>query len=379
MIKKDDYWCPLPWIGLDVDQLGNLKPCCKSSSSLIKTDSIKDYFDSNWLKSLKSNLNKNIQDSRCNTCWQEESVNSLSLRQNYRKFFSKKNLKKTDKIKFLHLTWDNTCNLKCRICDFELSSLWASEILNNRDVFQNKLVDTVNNYQKKIKEFDFINFYEQHHNYFDLVEISSTGGEPFLSKKHLDFLKKLVNLGLSQKIFLNYSSNGTIYPKELSDKIWPHFKKVNVCLSIDDTGSYFEYQRHPAKWNTILENIEKFKEKKTNIVLMQTLSVLNVLQLLDYENFVKKTNLYWSHQILWVPSEFSIKNLPKKIKNYILEKYKNKKDHNIFNSVMSICNLKSELDEVVFKQSFLQKIGIIDKIRQQRFSKIFPEFYDLLQ
>jgi MoaA/NifB/PqqE/SkfB family radical SAM enzyme len=379
MIKKNDYWCPLPWVGLDIGLQGQLKPCCKSLPSSIQSESIKNYLNSEWLNSLKLNLNENIQDPRCNTCWKEESVGRLSMRQHFRKFLKKKNLeKKIDKIQFLHVTWDNTCNLKCRICDFKFSSLWASEILNNKPSFQNSL-DTVNEYQKKINEFNFINFYEDNHDSFNIVEISNTGGEPFLSKKHLQFLKKLISLGLSQKIFLSYNSNGTVYPKELIEEIWPHYKKVNIHLSIDDTTSYFEYQRHPAKWSTILKNIEKFKEKKINITLIQTLSVFNVLQLLDYENFVKKTNLYWAHQILWQPTEFSIQNLPKKIKNYILEKYKNKEDHEIFKIVMSICNMKSNIDESTFKQNFLQKIEIIDKIRQESFAKTFPELYSLIQ
>ena len=46
---------------------------------------------------------------------------------------------------------------------------------------------------------------------------------------------------------------------------------------------------------------------------------------------------------------------------------------------MSICDMKSNIDESTFKQNFLQKVKTIDKIRQESFAKTFPELYSLIQ
>lgn len=382
MVKKNDYWCPAPWIGLFINQLGNLKPCCKSSwPQERKANSVKEYLNSEWLESLKSNLNKNIQDPNCNTCWKEESAQRVSLRQSLRRFYSKRFVEKNKQgnIKCLHVIWDNTCNLKCRICDYEASSSWSSEILNNKNLFEKKELDIVSSYQKKIKEFDFFTFYENNQNYFDLVEITSTGGEPLLSKKHLQFLKKLINLGVSEKIFLFYNSNGSVYSNELVDKIWPKFKGVKIRFSIDDIEKRFEYQRHPAKWKEVLKNMEKFKNNNNiKLEIYSVISIFNILYVEELSEFVKKFGgTHWNIDVLNYPDEFNIKHLPNNVKLSLANKYTKIKEHIEIEKIINELQVTHAVDQN-WKQNFINKIKLTDKIRNEDFATTFPEMNALI-
>ena len=69
--------------------------------------------------------------------------------------------------------------------------------------------------------------------------------------------------------------------KELNE-IWPHFKRIELAYSIDDIGNRFEYQRHPAKWNVVHENILKFKNsglKNLSTQVCTTINLFNVAYL----------------------------------------------------------------------------------------------------
>lgn len=378
MTHKNDKWCPAPWVTLDISQNGNINPCCRIEDSNYKFSNIQEYLNSDWLKTLKNNLSSNIKDPRCTTCWNEELYGGYSLRQDRRKFYSKNTALNKQKILHLQIVLDNTCNLKCRICNYRYSSKWASEMLNNLDIFSKNAKELILNQRTEIKNNDIVNVLKNNLEFFDLAVVELTGGETFLSDKHSELLKMLISYVDTKKIKLVYVSNGTTYPQTLIENVWPYFKKVIVNLSIDDLNARFEYQRHPALWTNILKNLEKFKENKINLSLYQVLSIFNVLYLEEYEDFAKSNNLFWFYQTLEHPKELCIINLPKRVKEHIIKKYENKQNVKAISTVIKMCQTPSLMDENTWRTQFFENVGKIDKIRNENFAETFPELYNLL-
>ena len=89
-----------------------------------------------------------------------------------------------------------------------------------------------------------------------------TGGEPFMIKDHFKILMHCVEKGYAKNIDIHYNTNGTQLPPQEIFDLWSCFKHVEVAFSIDDVGEPFEYQRHPAKWREVNQNLIKFKEMK---------------------------------------------------------------------------------------------------------------------
>mgnify|MGYP003704344847 CR=1 FL=1 len=55
-----------------------------------------------------------------------------------------------------------------------------------------------------------------------------------------------------------------------------NFKNLNICVSIDGTGSVFEYLRYPLKWNKLTENLKKFKAITPMVSVSAMISNLNI-------------------------------------------------------------------------------------------------------
>ena len=88
------------------------------------------------------------------------------------------------------------------------------------------------------------------------VHIDIGGGEPLIVDitEHFEYLQHFIDSGRAREISLHYNTNGTTFPKSDHIDIWKQFKKVDLQLSIDDTGKRFEYNRWPANWKKLVES-----------------------------------------------------------------------------------------------------------------------------
>ena len=92
-----------------------------------------------------------------------------------------------------------------------------------------------------------------------------TGGEPFMIQEHFDVLRKSVELGYSHEQMIHYNTNGTQFPEKEIKELFPHFKSVHVAIRVEDIEEKFEYQRYPAKWDEVNENIDKWDNIKFDV------------------------------------------------------------------------------------------------------------------
>lgn len=150
-------------------------------------------------------------------------------------------------VQILEVQVDSRCNAACTICGPQFSSLWRKQ-LNKTYKIEN--VDY--RAQEIIKEIDLSH----------LARVGFMGGEPLLSRIHLDILMAVPH---PENVVVKYSTNGSIKPSDKVVEVWKRFKRVEIIFSIDGTEKVFEYIRWPLKWDSVKEHIQYVKQLGGNI------------------------------------------------------------------------------------------------------------------
>jgi MoaA/NifB/PqqE/SkfB family radical SAM enzyme len=334
-----DTLCILPWVSIETGPLGEIRPCCLARDPVtddagipmhLSKHTLSEAYNSNYMKDLRQQFLDGKKPKSCDRCWDEEAAGRTSKRLN-----SKNRLKNllegidfTDNVSnnliFLDLKLGNICNLKCRICGSYSSSKWAQEEIDiypeNKSAKSNLIAGR---WPRESKEF-----WEDLTTLLPLIRyMEFTGGEPFLIDEHFDLLQQAVDLGVADQIEIHYNTNTTQVPKR-GFKIWPHFKSVEIALSIDDVGERFEYQRYGASWDTLKFNLDKFYNliANTGNITLQvclTVNVLNVYYLDEVAEWISYQNFQYVYfNVLHDAWYFSVRNLNSDAKKMINDKFK---------------------------------------------------------
>ena len=470
LIKKTPSLCIYPWIHLEANALGSIRPCCQNILTI--KDASRDAGGFYWKELSLSDHNTTLEDAYtspdminlrrkflnnerpdvCYKCWTNEKTGMRSLRQAQTQsgFFD---IEKVDlsadpsfatNMQSVDLKLGTTCNLQCRICDIAASSKFRKEtktILKELGEVDGRVrdrtflcyddvrkhhrstagrVDEMNEALTHVKLNMHRSTWPNNEAFYDNLKIifpnlkfmEFFGGEPFLIKKHFEVLKYAIEKGYSKNIVIKYNTNGTQYPKELVEDIFPHFNSVLIHFSIDDVAERFEYQRYPAKWEQVKDNIQRFTELtnvnlKTEICI--TVSIFNILSLDELLGWVNTTNLDGIYfNILYDPQDLNIQSLDEHVKHTIIEKFKTISWNSLLSRRLDINSSSSDLNENIQTlinfmlekhitivtsghQSFYGKavngpvqevrnwrIQTFDKLRNENFVKTFPELAELI-
>ncbi len=385
MISKT--FCPLPWLSIETSPNGSYKPCCVYTETIpgfhASKDTITDAMYSKYMYDLRQRFKKGERPEQCRHCWAEEDSGKTSKRQ-YSIIKFQKNLEnfKGDELEvspvFLDLKLGNVCNIKCRICGSWSSSAWAPEefkLFRDSKAFEmvraGRWPDDNRNFWLGLDSMlPFIEYFE------------FTGGEPFLIKHHFRILNSSVQMGYSQNQFIHYNTNGTIYPADAIEMIWPHFKHVEIAFSIDDLADRFEYQRHPAKWDVVTDNIRKFHEVRTTAKWLTTqvcitVSLFNVLNLPNILDWAKLQHFDMIHiNYLHGPDDFCVYHLPDNFKKQVEQVYSTRSDLDEYlKPVLSFMNSQQPAWP---NSERLKKLKYHDDFRKESFAETFSQEWELL-
>ncbi len=384
----------MPWTGIEITETGYYKPCClythplkdKNKKALnTVSHSIDEVFESQDMIDLRNQFMENQKPTGCERCWKEEESGKTSLRMlSWEKssvlgeYHVKKNITAS---RTLGLKLGNTCNLKCRICGPEASSQWVNELIKEDPTKKTKLLDLSEKTRwprKKNKMFDSIESSLK-----DIRYLQITGGEPFMIKEQFDMLERCVELGVANQIDVHYNTNGTHYPEHAIKNIWPHFKRMEIAFSIDGINQRFEYQRHPAVWNEVDNNIKRISASGLKNLSTQICTTINLFSIYYLDELAEKVDAwnpdYWHINCLHFPKEFDIQALPVNVKESIskrLEKCRYRK--NEIQTAIQYLNQPSKNTPIDLAERRKNKIISTDNIRNESFEKVFPELYDLI-
>ncbi len=149
---------------------------------------------------------------------------------------------------FLDIRFGNSCNLRCIMCSYPVSSRWG---LDRHPSWAPAHVDPYRDDEELWATL------RQHAT--DLRRVYFAGGEPFLQSGHFKLLDLLVETGAAGKIDVVYNSNLTILPAHIFDQ-FEHFQSVGIGASCDGTGEVFERIRTGATWDAFARNVRIARE-----------------------------------------------------------------------------------------------------------------------
>jgi sulfatase maturation enzyme AslB (radical SAM superfamily) len=257
--------------------------------------------------------------------------------------------------------------LACRICGTDSSTYWQ------RHLKQHGLWDQpVTTPRKKHKVIESLSKLDL----CNLQQLVFCGGETLLGQEYWDVAEWLGNNvpNAKQQLTLCFQTNGTqpILPKNFD--IIKKFHLVKLHISLDGVGDRFEYQRWPAKWDQVVNNILNLRKTLPGNVMFVIEETVNIFNLL-YSNELKT----------WINSNFTT-NREGDIINHT--KHLALGDFNLQNMSEEYVKLIKQTDQhgliptnwkenPVAIQNMLAEIKKFDVLRNESFEKVFPELANL--
>jgi len=211
-----------------------------------------------------------------------------------------------------HIDFGNECNLACKMCIPQASSVVANQYkkwnfkIKNSSNWTNDL-QSWNQFLENIKLVPKIN------------RIHVMGGEPLINKKFKEFIYWLIE-NKYNNLSISFVTNGTSFDKNFIESL-KYFKSVDIEVSLESINRTNNYIRQGSDVNEILSNITKIRNLGFNVVLR---SVPQLLSVNDYYQYIKWAfDEKFSIQSipLSYPYYFCIQVLPQEIKKSLIPKY----------------------------------------------------------
>ena len=363
--------------GLRINTNGECTSCClqtvnyknENNETLnIRKNTFDEIINSSSAKQIRENLKQGKRDINCRQCWSLEDAGLQSKR-------LLDNHHRAGEGLLLDLCMGTTCNIKCRTCGPESSAQWNKEYWDINKSYNE--ISTYKDYKGFLKTFndafdeDSLVWQELENNKKDIRWIDMYGGEPMMMKKQWKFLEQLIEDDLAKNISLHYNTNGTIWDDEKYN-ILKEFKHISIDFSIDGIKDRYEFMRHPAVWEEVIQNMETIKNiKDFKCQIAHTVSTLNVWYINEIYMWFKGWDIYLN--MVHGPPEYNISNIPEDIKKVITEKIGIKEK---YQPVLEFMN--SKISNFNF-QSFIDKTKQHDNYRGENYNAVFPEFSDVLK
>ena len=286
--KPGPYFCVAPWTHTYLSPQSERRLCCASREDAAwqkqyidagaagSADYAPVPLDKHWnsehMKSVRTRILNGEKIPECQIC-NDQLLNLYTYRQYFTEnLFPHKVteiLNSTDATGYTTMkpvSFDyriyNLCNFKCRMCGEQLSSAWESEKrqMNNWNpkydkwmIAENK--DLIETFQREVAEQELWARVKDK----TIEEIYWVGGEPLMYDIHWEVMTYLVESGHSKNVVVRYNTNlsrVTYKGTNLYDLL-PHFKRVNMCCSIDATGETGEWIRTGLDWTIWLDNFKQ--------------------------------------------------------------------------------------------------------------------------
>jgi hypothetical protein len=158
------------------------------------------------------------------------------------------------------------------------------------------------------------------------------------------------------------------------------FKRVQIAISIDShIPEQLSYIRHLVDVDKLYLNLKKYIElsrqhSNISVNICFTPNIYNIWYADEIYAGLSEFNLPISINPVYGPEQYDMRHLPIPVKNQIikkLEKYK-KLDLlvKLLNHTIPGCD--------IYWPKFWKEAQILDRIRNQKFEQVFPEYYEAI-
>jgi len=253
-----------------------------------------DFAERQWTQEPLECYRCQIQEQQEGSSFRTAVNEQICMTKNFGKWPSRWNIK-----------FGNICNLACWTCSEHSSSVIAQH-KKTIGILPMDFVDPQIQFQHNWSELekDILLSYEYH----DTITLTLLGGEPLFNKTVVEFLERLISLGLASRTRLEFHTNATkINASLLAKNCWNY---VCVFLSLDAIGAKAEWLRYGSKWSVIESNIDFFKHATDYTEVHCTLSILNIGDLSDLAKFCRNHDLKLRINLLSQPDYMSILSWP---------------------------------------------------------------------
>ena len=217
----------------------------------------------------------------CDSCYELEKEEIKSSRQQETVEWANKlgiksidDLKKVESPAYYEVRPSNVCNLMCRMCGPQWSSLVEEEY------------NIIGWHDSTIKydytDFDFVKF-------DNLKKIYVAGGEPTASKDLFKFMQKCIDSNNTDFEFQINTNAHKISARFI--ELCSHFSNLQFIVSIDGFEKANDYQRWLSKWETTIYNTNQLY-KNHYITFNVTVSIYTISQLDQLLEFLDKNFNY---------------------------------------------------------------------------------------
>ena len=289
--------CSAFWKHTNIRPGGRVYPCCRFKSPVDVTNGdIESILHSDVYQELRRKSVDGEYISGCDKCYYEESIGHQSLRQEFNKKYSAD----TVGLEYLEIGIDNLCNLVCDGCSSEFSTSWrAKEIRNQGSAKYNYMtIDTITSIPNTVRKILFL------------------GGEPLITKRHLEILKLINDPSL---VDLVYNTNAMYMPDIETETVWSNFNSVRFIVSIDGVDEVASKVRGGSNW-TKITNFVEYAASNYELEFNTVLHKNNFYDIENINNYISCYNVDWYINVLTYPQYLDIKNLKVQEKSYIKEK-----------------------------------------------------------
>lgn len=305
----------------------------------------------------------------CNYCKKAEDSGFWSRRLHHtRQNFSENNFPTEFKLKSIDYNCDNICNLKCIMCSSYYSSSWIDD-------------ERALGLKPKIKIK-----HTKHNNLIQDLDVSEVrriyfnGGEPLMTRDHLNVLQYIVDNGSARDTQILYSTNGTFPLTDEILEMWTKFSGLDLSCSIDGIGDVFEYVRYPGKWAEVESNLIGFKQlrkfmegKKLFLNFGSTVGIHNVLYVDQIYAWTQEHGFTMQVQDTNGRNQLSLENFPKRFQPQLLESIDKLPQSHIKDALLKTANsLTNENDT-----RWVQYLKNLDRVRGNSWKQSLPRLYEL--
>lgn len=411
---EDIPTCIVPWTSITLSANGDIKPCCKFTSdqriakeagrtpnwkaenehmNIYQGHTLQDAWEG--MEKLRQQMLAKEKPQGCRDCWKNESTAGVSRRQ----WMLEKIENRPDaylnnppmNLKHMDLNFGNTCNLKCRMCGSWGSTHWFKEDKKLQQInpqFQRQLENAT------VRSIDPSLYKNMEDKLSQMERIDFKGGEPLMQDGMYEVLEILVANGSAPNVTLGYTTNGTRVPEKLK-RLWPHFKRVVLNVSVEATGDLYQYIRG-SNVQTIeqLEQNLKWYDQFDNVkgYFSIAISIYNIFDLQNLSDWIERVTGdldHWWHVIadrtsdsptryerpnnfadlVSKPAYLDINNMPPHIKQRVLDKW-DKNYHALDRLRDSMKNPKYKPDQWELFKHFTREL---DRIRGTNVLDYIPE------
>lgn len=331
-LLMSNVFCDKPFDHNYIHTNGKMRLCCISTENItqdndynqfdMNNNSISEYWNSKRMRQIRLDMiaGKEIRD--CQRCYKQEQAGIASLR-------SKKTINRSIKntlpdgtflnqANTMQLHMGNICNLKCKMCSQMYSHMAGLELLEMGDADPNFLLwvkeqgAVVNNWTNELgkKEQWFKNTKVKQqmfeHISCNIKHLEIIGGEPTLIPEFYELFEYCDSQGTLRDKTVSIVTNLTCTNPRMTNWL-PKTKQWNISASVDGVGERNEYIRYPSQWDTIIKNLNFYKElvqgTKNSITLTPAIQLLNIDQ---FDEIIKwwmefsGTNLNNNFKLNWL-------------------------------------------------------------------------------